>query len=250
MARVEKRNNVDGVEKSAVSILSRAVEHDKAKRYTSAIVCYQEGIQLLLEALKETSNDAKKKYFRQKASDYMDRAEEVKKLVQKEKEDGTYHEQIRINNNESGYSYEKVFSPFLEDSVSRVEVEDPYIRTIHQTHNFLRFCELLVKRCPDLQEILLLTGKEEHEPAAQEKRFAQLAESLKKCKIVLTVKYSMTLHDREIRIDNGWVIKIGRGLDFFKAAENKFSIGFCDMSLRPCYETTIDIFHRKWIKRN
>ncbi|XP_022244211.1 MIT domain-containing protein 1-like isoform X2 [Limulus polyphemus] len=198
----------------------------------------------------KTTNDTKKKHLRQKASDYMDRAEQMKKLVQKEKEAGTYHEQIHINNNESGYSYEKVFGPFLEDSVTRIEVEDPYIRTIHQTHNFLRFCELLVKRCPDLQEIMLLTGREEHEPTAQEKRFTQLTESLKKHKIVLTVKYSMTLHDREIRLDNFWVIKIGRGLDFFKAAENKFSIGFCDMSLRPCYETTIDIFHRKSIKRD
>ena len=46
------------------------------------------------------------------------------------------------------------------------------------------------------------------------------------------------------RLSNGWVIQIGRGLDIFKPPDSKFSIGFCDMRLRRCYETTINIFHR------
>ena len=50
------------------------------------------------------------------------------------------------------------------------------------------------------------------------------------------------------RFDNGWVIKIGRGLDIYKPTENKFSIGFCDFDLRPCHETTVDIFHRKSVR--
>ena len=41
-----------GVEASAVSVLKRAVEYDQQSRYTSALVCYQEGIQLLLDVLK------------------------------------------------------------------------------------------------------------------------------------------------------------------------------------------------------
>jgi len=40
------------------------------------------------------------------------------------------------------------------------------------------------------------------------------------------------------------VIQIGRGLDIFKAADSKFSIGYWDMRLRRCHETTINIFHR------
>lgn len=41
-----------GVEASAVSVLKRAVDYDQQSRYTSALVCYQEGIQLLLDVLK------------------------------------------------------------------------------------------------------------------------------------------------------------------------------------------------------
>jgi len=40
------------------------------------------------------------------------------------------------------------------------------------------------------------------------------------------------------------VIQIGRGLDIFKPPDSKFSIGYCDMRLRRCHETTINIFHR------
>ena len=39
-------------EKAAASVLKRAVELDLAKRFTESLVCYQEGLQLLMEALK------------------------------------------------------------------------------------------------------------------------------------------------------------------------------------------------------
>ena len=39
-------------EKAAASVLKRAVELDTAKRLTESLVCYQEGLQLLMEALK------------------------------------------------------------------------------------------------------------------------------------------------------------------------------------------------------
>ena len=45
------------------------------------------------------------------------------------------------------------------------------------------------------------------------------------------------------RLSNGWIIKIGRGLDMYKATEGKFVIGFCDFDLRRCHETTVDVFH-------
>lgn len=61
-------------------------------------------------------------------------------------------------------------------------------------------------------------------------------------------EYDYRLHFLFFRFDTGWVVKIGRGLDIYKAAESKFSIGFCDFDLRPCHQTTIDIFNRKYMK--
>jgi len=50
------------------------------------------------------------------------------------------------------------------------------------------------------------------------------------------------MHDREIRIDNGWTIKIGRGLGFYQKPGSWFEIGVSDLSLRKCLETKVDIF--------
>lgn len=79
----------------------------------------------------------------------------------------------------------------------------------------------------------------------QAKRLQGLKNSLKKHNINLEIGYSATLHDREIRFNNGWIIKIGRGLDYFKAPQGKFCVGFCDFNLRECHETVIDIYLKK-----
>ena len=48
--------------------------------------------------------------------------------------------------------------------------------------------------------------------------------------------------DREVRLDNGWVVKIGRGLDFYQKPEGWSAIGATDLSLRRCLETKIDVY--------
>lgn len=47
--RLTLRTNM---ETAAVNILKRAVEMDEKRRYTEAMVCYQEGIQLLIDSIK------------------------------------------------------------------------------------------------------------------------------------------------------------------------------------------------------
>ena len=70
----------------------------------------------------------------------------------------------------------------------------------------------------------------------------QLRQSLLEQDVELEINVNPNLHDREIRLDNGWVIKIGRGLDFYQRPSSWFEIGAMDMSLRKCLETKVDIF--------
>jgi Phospholipase D-like domain at C-terminus of MIT len=49
---------------------------------------------------------------------------------------------------------------------------------------------------------------------------------------------------QEHRIDNGWIIKIGRGLNFYQRPNSRFEVGANDLSLRKCLETKVDIFRR------
>lgn len=46
--------------------------------------------------------------------------------------DGKYHEQIRISEDATGYSYEVLFKPYISSALTEVWVEDPYIRHTHQ----------------------------------------------------------------------------------------------------------------------
>lgn len=241
---------MEGVEASAVALLKRAVELDTGgQRLDEAATCYQEGVSLLLSVMKATSDSAKKTRYREKIEQYLKRAEELKKHVTQEKEAGKYHEQIHIEEDSLGHSYHNLFGRFIDERLTTVEIEDPYIRTVHQINNFLRFCELLVKKKSSLKKIILTTGVDKQDAnGAQQQKLEQIRRSLLQFNIQLDVQYSSTLHDREIKFDNGWVIKIGRGLDIYKPTENKFSIGFCDYDLRKCQETTVDIFHRKFVK--
>ncbi|KAM3833948.1 MIT domain-containing protein 1-like [Diretmus argenteus] len=242
------QNHVSGMEASAVSVLKRAVELDHSSRFQESLVCYQEGIQLLIDTLKAVKDDSKKVHYRAKIKGYMDRAEQIKVHVNQLKEDGKYHEQIRIAEDATGYSYEALFKPYISSALTEVWVEDPYVRHIHQLYNFLRFCEMLLKASCKVKTIHLLTSQDEGDSAQQTCALAELKQSLQAQGVSLDLQYSSTIHDREIRFDNGWIIKIGRGLDYFKKPKGRFSIGYCDYDLRQCQETTVDIFHTKHTK--
>ena len=45
---------------------------------------------------------------------------------------GKYHEQIHITMDSINHDYEQVFGPFIDDNLTFVYVEDPYIRSHHQ----------------------------------------------------------------------------------------------------------------------
>ncbi|KAM0734360.1 MIT domain-containing protein 1 [Formica fusca] len=238
------------MESAAVSVLKRAVEMDMKEQFTMALVLYQEGVQILLDTVKETKEAYKVEYLTSKAKEYLDRAEKVKKLIIARKSAGIYRELTKIENGSTGHGYASVFGRFLDGTVTYINIEDPYIRAFHQCQNLVRLCELAVQKCCALTRISLLTTyePEESNQINQITRLAELKESLASRKISFDFSFSETLHDRQITLSNGWVVKIGRGLDYFKAPEGKFVLGSCDLELRPCLETTIDIFHKNQLQ--
>ncbi|XP_014488601.1 PREDICTED: MIT domain-containing protein 1-like [Dinoponera quadriceps] len=231
------------MEPAAISVLKRAVEMDEKEQYTKALILYEEGVQILLNIVKETKEASKKGHFTTKAKNYLERAEKLKSFIHARKLDGLYRESTRIENGSTGHSYASVFGRFLDGTVTYINIEDPYIRTFHQCQNLVRLCELAVQKCCTLSRISLLTTYDSVDNN-QITRLAELKENLASHKISFDFSFSETLHDRKISLSNGWIIKIGRGLDYFKAPDGKFVLGICDLDLRPCLETTVDIFHK------
>lgn len=142
---------------------------------------------------------------------------------------------------DTGYSYESIIGPYLQGAKA-VVIEDPYIRLQHQIQNFVRFCEMLLK-ASTVKKINLITSYDDNTQLADiAEKLDELKQSLLELDVDLEVKLNPNIHDREIRLDNGWVIKIGRGLDFYQKPGGWFEVGANELSLRKCLETKVDIF--------
>ncbi len=167
--------------------------------------------------------------------------EPVKPTPAEEQEKALTEQHYKILYGESGYTYDRIFSDYLR-SAKIVSVTDPYIRATHQIANFIRFCELIVK-IGDTKKIELVTGfDDETQKVESTTKLDSLKESLKDHEIQFKYSFDPNIHDREVRIDNGWVIKIGRGFDIYQKPDDWFSIGANDLELRPCLETMVDIY--------
>jgi ATP-dependent Lon protease len=149
-----------------------------------------------------------------------------------------------IRYDETGHSYESIVAPYLAGA-TEVTIEDPYIRIYHQVQNLVRLCEAIVTHS-SVKKILLVTGFDDDDQKKDvEAKFADLRQSLLERDIVFAVEFNQHIHDREIRIDNGWTVKIGRGLDFYQKPSSWFDIGATDLTLRKCLETKVDIFRNE-----
>ncbi|VDK81003.1 unnamed protein product [Gongylonema pulchrum] len=107
----------------------------------------------------------------------------------------------------------------------------------------MMFCEFFIEKAPNLRKIRLRTRYN----SEAEEHLKQLQLSMEKFGVELVVQFDDDLHDREFRhmfifrFDNGWLVKIGRGLSYFQKTES-FSIGKFNTNLRKCLETSVDIF--------
>jgi ATP-dependent Lon protease len=152
---------------------------------------------------------------------------------------------VKVLYGDIGYGYNLIFKDYLIGA-SVVTIEDPYIRKNHQISNLLRFCEILVK-VGDCKKINLVTGFDDDiQKKDAELTFEQIADNLFEHGIEFRFEFSNTLHDREIKLSNGWGIKMGRGLDYFQSLSgNYFQVGANDLDLRPCLETSFDYYKIK-----
>jgi len=145
---------------------------------------------------------------------------------------------------DTGHSYESLLAPYVA-TAKTVRIEDPYVRMPHQIQNFVRFCESIIKLSA-IKKIHLVTGFDNNEQRqAAADNLESLKQSLLEIDVELNVTFDPNKHDREIRFDNGWVIKIGRGLDFYQKPDSWHDIGVNDLSLRKCLETKVDIYMDK-----
>ena len=147
-----------------------------------------------------------------------------------------------IQYGDTGHTYSSILSDYIVGAKS-VIIEEPYVRASHQVANFVRFCESVIATAPTVRKIHLVTGYDaETDLASIRDKLEELKQSLLEVDVFLEIELNEKLHDREIKFDNGWTVKIGRGLDFYQKPDGWFSVGASDLALRKCLETKVDIF--------
>ena len=93
-----------------------------------------------------------------------------------------------------------------------------------------------------IKKISLVTGIDhEYQKAETEPKFKSLAESLADTGVEFVWRFDDKIHDRELRTDTGWHIRIGRGLDIYQRTDTWIQIGATNLNVRPCMETKVSI---------
>jgi ATP-dependent Lon protease len=147
---------------------------------------------------------------------------------------------LTIRYGDTGYSYESMFGDYLVGAKELI-IEDPYIRRDYQIRNLLQVCELCVQG-GTIKKITLITGVDhDYQKAEVEVKFKRLSESLADAGVEFIWQFNDKIHDRELRTDTGWSIRIGRGLDIYQKTDTWIQIGASNLNVRPCMETKVSI---------
>ena len=147
---------------------------------------------------------------------------------------------LTIRYGDIGNSYETLFGDYLTGA-KELTIEDPYIRRDHQIRNLVQLCELGVQ-VGTIKKIVLITGTDhDYQKAEVEPKFQSLAESLADAGVEFVWRFDDKIHDRELRTDTGWHIRLGRGLDIYQRTDTWIQIGATNLNVRPCMETKVSI---------
>ena len=144
---------------------------------------------------------------------------------------------VNIRANQKGVSYKSLFGDYLR-TAKTITVVDPWVRLPHQIDNFVELVQVIreVSDYPEELKIRLSTQNDEDRIPEMIDIFDDLKDELATFGIEFEYDFD-AVHDRQIELDNGWTIIMGRGLDIFEKF-NRFSIGATRQACRRCRESS------------
>ncbi|CRL06470.1 CLUMA_CG019543, isoform A [Clunio marinus] len=228
---------------TATQLLTKAIQYELCGRKLESLKLYEDGISELLKTCKAEADKEKKKHYQKKLTEYMDQAEKLKQAILNWGSKGEIRDKIHIAENAKNYSYHRIFGKYLTEDVEEILIEEPYMKDHYHLCNLVMFCELAVTNCKNLKCIRITTNKDTNKESEQDKGLQSIANSLLLHNVCLSINYTSSLHDRQILLSNGYIIKIGRGLNYFKPLAGKLSLGQFNYNFRECRETNVDIFY-------
>lgn len=173
----------------------------------------------------------------------MEQAEKLKKSVQSWGSRGEIRDKIHITDGATKFGYDRIFGKYFQEDVEEILVEEPYLKDHYQLCNLVMFCELAVSKCRNLKCIKVTTNRDQNPNSEQVSGLKSITDSVARHNVLLYIDFTTNLHDRQVLLSSGFIIKIGRGLNYFKPLPTKLSLGSYDFNFRECRETNVDIFY-------
>ena len=143
-----------------------------------------------------------------------------------------------IRENQKGISFKKLFADYLKGS-RKITITDPFIRLYYQVDNLLEFLNVVKEVTADQTDVKihLSTQNDEEKIPEMIDIFDEITDDLAASGIEFTYDFDAT-HDRSIKLDTGWMITLGRGLDIYDKYP-KFSTSKFNQEERRCKKCTI-----------
>ena len=145
---------------------------------------------------------------------------------------------IHIREGETGYSYQNLFGSYFKGA-KKIYVVDPYVRLEYQIRNFIVFAGIIDTSAGQVELKLTTSAEDAYQEKIQEQKLKEISDSLAQHGILFSFEFDPVIHDRSIRLDNGWCIYPGRGLDIYQKPESKYELSEIDQTKRKCRETDI-----------
>ena len=134
-----------------------------------------------------------------------------------------------------------MFGEYLRD-VKKVVITDPFVRLPHQISNLMDLIHTIKDRSVHSEELVIelhTQASDDEQAATVIDTFLDIKEDLEPRGIEFNYFFD-AVHDRSIKLDNGWTINLGRGLDIYDKY-NRWSLAATRPEYRSCKEFTATI---------
>ncbi|KAL9916250.1 MIT domain-containing protein 1-like [Glossina fuscipes fuscipes] len=203
---------------------------------------YEEGINKLRNSLKECINPSNQEFYKTKLKQFEQKAHMLNKHIEKAITKSQLVEQVFIPQDVRGHSFRKIFERFLNESVAEVHIYEPFMEIEQHFKNLVCFIEVLVKSCPNLQFIRLITKRDPRLTSHQLRIFQGLKGDLASGGVSFNHQFNSTVRESKIMFNNGMIIKSSRGLHIYHMQSSPYRLGSFDYDFLQCLKTEIRIY--------
>lgn len=147
----------------------------------------------------------------------------------------------------AGYTFNRIFGPYLEGA-NIIEVFEPYLQRPYQMANLSWFCKfaldkgfkgkMVIHTCRGIRE------KFESSYSCDED-LKILEHELVERGVEASYKIEGIFHDRKVVFDNGWVVRLGRGLHIYQPPKSFSTLGAIDFNRRLCVDFSVTIIRKE-----